>query len=192
MAGSTWCSDFFAFHVLGTPLVRALNNLNTQPSRTLDRKTRRTTMRNSERYLASRLGIRIDSMTGERYTPYGWEFPETDDPSAPVTSATSTSGFAYLMLALVSFTALVVLVAVGFAPKAQALSIAEYGAMQRTEMISLAPRGKRTLPLRPCDCHQPTNPQWVISTRLPVPVIVPRPGPRPVIPRPIRPDRVDA
>jgi hypothetical protein len=137
-------------------------------------------MRNPERYLASRLGIRVDSMTGERYTPYGWELPETDDqPSTPVAS---TSSFVYLMLALVSFTALVVLVALGVAPKAQVLSIAKQDLAQRSGITSLA-RVTEASPLFPCDCRI-QNPQWVLERRLPVPVVVPRPGPRPVIPRP--------
>jgi hypothetical protein len=139
-------------------------------------------MRNSERYLASRFGIRVDSMTGERYTPHGWELPETDDSSAPVTPVTSTSSFVYLVLALVSFTALVVLVALGVAPKAQVLSIAKQDMAQRSEITSLA-RVTEASPLFPCDCRI-QNPQWVLERRLPVPVVVPRPGLRPVIPRP--------
>lgn len=139
-------------------------------------------MRNSERYLASRLGIRVDSMTGERYTPYGWELPETNGQSAPVAPAVSTSSFVYLMLALVSFTALVVLVVLGVTPKAQVFSIAKQDLAQRSEITSLA-RVTEASPLLPCDCRI-QNPQWVLERRLPVRIVVPRPGPRPVIPRP--------
>lgn len=139
-------------------------------------------MRNSERYLASRLGIRVDSMTGERYTPHGWELPETDDSTAPVTPALSTSGFAYLIPALMSFTALVMLVALGVAPKAQVLSISKQDLAQRSEITSLA-RTTEASPLLPCDCRI-QNPKWVLERRLPVRIVVPRPGPRPVIPRP--------
>jgi hypothetical protein len=135
-------------------------------------------MRNSERYLASRFGIRVDSMTGERYTPYGWELPESDDSSAPVTPAVSTSIFVYLMLALVSFTALVVLMALGVAPKAQVLSITKQDLAQRSEITSLA-RVTESNPLFPCDCRLP-NPQWVLERRLPI--FVPMPQPRPISP----------
>ena len=136
-------------------------------------------MRNSERYLASRLGIRVDSMTGERYTPYGWELPEMDDSTAPVTQAVSTSDWTFLMLALVTFTALVVLVALGLAaPKAQKLSIAEQDLAQRSEITSLL-RVTESNPLLPCDCRPP-NPQWLLERRLPT--SVPMPQPRPITP----------
>jgi hypothetical protein len=138
-------------------------------------------MRNPERYLASRFGIRTHPPYGERHDPYGWELPETDDSSAPDSPAVATSSFVYLMLALVSFTVLVVLVALGVAPKAHVLSIAKQDLAQRSEITSLA-RVTTSNPL-PCDCRLP-NPQWVLERRLPVPVVVPRPGPRPVIPRP--------
>jgi hypothetical protein len=133
-------------------------------------------MRNPERYLASRLGIRVDSMTGERFTPYGWELPETDDSAAPVIPAASTSRFVYLMLALVSFTALVVLVALGVAPKAQVLSIAKQDLAQRSGITSLA-RVTEASPSFPCDCRI-QNPQWVLERRLPTPA----PQPRPITP----------
>jgi hypothetical protein len=135
-------------------------------------------MRNSERYLASRFGIRTHSPYGERHDPYGWELPEADDSTGPVTPAVSTSSFAFLILALVSFTALVVLVALGIAPKAQVLSIAKQDLAQRSEITSLA-RITESNPLFPCDCRLP-NPQWVLERRLPI--FVPMPQPRPITP----------
>jgi hypothetical protein len=117
-------------------------------------------MRNPERYLASRLGIRVDSMTGERCIPYGWELPETDDQT--VAPLITTSSMPYLMLALVSFTVLVVLIALGVAPKAQVLSIAKQDLAQRSETTSLA-RVTEASPSFLCDCRI-----QILERRLPI------------------------
>lgn len=140
-------------------------------------------MYNQERHLASRFGIHTSAPFSERHAPYGCEWSELDDQS--VVPLTPSSSITYLTLALVSLTALVVLLAFGFSPKAQAASITKHGTLQRAAITSLTGVEKRTLPLRQCDCHVP-NAQWVLERRIPVPVPAPRPGPRPgpVIPRP--------
>jgi hypothetical protein len=135
------------------------------PSKTLERKTRRTTMRNQERYLASRLGIHTSAPFSERHTPYGWELSELNDQIEPSEPMSASSSIIYLTLALVSVTALVVLLVFGFS-KAQVLSITKHGALQRASITSMARVEKRTLPIRPCDCHVP-NPQWVLELQQP-------------------------
>jgi hypothetical protein len=139
------------------------------------------TMRNPERYLASRFGIHTSAPFSERHTPYGCKWSEMDEQS--VTPLTPSSSITYLTLALVSLTTLVVLLAFGFSPKAAASSITKHGTLQRASITSLARAEKRTRPLRPCDCHVP-NAQGVLEHRILVPVPAPRPGPRPVIPHP--------
>jgi hypothetical protein len=140
-------------------------------------------MRNQERYLALRFGIHTSAPFSERHAPYGWEWSEVDDQS--VAPLNPSSSITYLTLALVSLTALVVLLAFGFSPKAVASSITKHGTLQRAMITSLTRVERRTPPLRPCECHVP-NAKWVLERHIPVPVPAPRPGPRPgpVIPRP--------
>jgi hypothetical protein len=140
-------------------------------------------MRNQEQYLASRFGMQTSAPVSDRHAPYGCGLLGMNEQSAA--PLTTSSSITYLTLALVSLTALVVLLAFGFSPKAQASSITKHGTLQRAMITSLARVERRTPPLRPCDCHVP-NAQWVLERRIPVPVPAPRPGPRPgpVIPRP--------
>jgi hypothetical protein len=144
------------------------------------------TMRNQEQYLASRFGMHSSAPVSDRHAPYGCGLLGMNEQSA--TPLTPPSSITYLTLALVSLTALVVLLAFGFFPKAQASSITKHGALQRTPITSLARMEQRTWSLVPCDCAVP-NEQRVLERRIPVPRPVPRPGPRPgpVIPRPSPP-----
>ena len=139
-------------------------------------------MQNHERYLASRLGIYAHQIQN---TPFGWEISADEDDYSNTPPAQPSSSITYLTLALVSLSALVMLLAFGFSPKAQASSITKHGTLQHAPITSLARVQNGTRPFRSCDCHVP-NAQWVLERRIPVPVPAPRPGPRPgpVIPRP--------